>query len=53
VCEVQTSGRAYQLGPDPEVHRRQLKHFIACVEGREQPICPPDEAVRILEAALG
>ena len=51
------SGRAIpfpvSFGPNNEMHMAQLKHFIACIEGREQPICPLDEAVRILETTLG
>ncbi len=30
----------------------ELRHFIACIEGREQPVCTLDDGIRALEIAL-
>ncbi len=44
--------RSYDLQPSVEMHYAQLKHFIACIEGTEQPICPVAEAIEILSRLL-
>lgn len=40
------------LKPDNEMYVRQMQHFIDCIEGKAEPICSLEDAMRILDVTL-
>lgn len=59
VARCHTAGRevAAEFSPPPEFERNtlfvdEMRHFVACVEGRESPLCTLDDGVLALRWAL-